>query len=211
MQLNTFAAPGCYQQFQMLTDETDGGFELSTLRQDVGYLFFTTSELSKQAVNTVSRVKRRLLTHFSTYVPEVFEDLDEQVVPIQWSAEVIIAAAKQVTGLSVKDLAGIFQVTRQTLYNFRVSEDKIAERNWERLQAVSREIENISTFFTSSPGSLMKRASIDGQTLYQLLCADTLDTLRIEQLAKHVSKQLKSPTDTALHSSATIEELTRHA
>lgn len=208
MQLNTFAAPGCYQQFQMLTDEADGGLELSTLRQDTGYLFFTTSERSKQAVSTISRVKQRLLTRFSTYV---FEDVDEQAVPVQVSAEAIIETAKQVTGLSVKDLAGIFQVTRQTLYNFRASEDKITDRNWLRLQAVSQEIDNLSKVFTSSPGSLIKRVVDNGNTLYQLLCADDLDRVRIEQLARRVAEQLKIPSGSETRHSATIEQLTRHA
>lgn len=211
MQLNTFSASSCYTQSQVFTGEMNKGFELSTLYHRADHFFFTSHELGKQTVSAIASVKRQFLTRLSTYTPEVSVGVDEQAVPTQMSADAIIETAKQVTGLSVKDLAGIFQVSRQTLYNFRSSEEKIIERNWQRLQAVSGEIENIARIFTSSPGSLMKRVTVDGDTLYQLLCADALNRARIEQLAKHVAEQLPMPSGSAVRHSATIEQLTRHA
>lgn len=211
MQLNTFAVPSGYPQSHTLTGKTDRGFELSTLRHNADHLFFTSHALGKQAVSAIASAKHQFLIRLSTYIPEVFEGVDEQMASTQISADAIIETTKQVTGLSVKDLAGIFQVTRQTLYNFRSSDDKINERNWERLQAVSCEIEKMSTIFTSSPGSLMKRVTVDGDTLYQLLCADALNSVRIEQLAKYVAEQLPMPSGFAVRHLATIEQLTRHA
>lgn len=210
MQLNTCSGFG-YSPFGVQADEISYRSELSTVQQGMRDIFFSIDRRKNDVIRQFDKVKQQILERLSTYSPAVSEYIEEQVVAVPLSAEAIIDTSKQVTGLSVKDLAGIFQVTRQTLYNFRSSEDKITERNWERLQAVSREIESISTILTSSPGSLMKRAPVDGQTLYQLLCADVLDTVRIEQLAKHVVKQLKVPTGSEIHHSTTIEQLTRHA
>lgn len=211
MQLTTFSAPGGYPQSQVFADEMDRGFELSTLHHNADHLFFTSHALGKQAVSAIASAKQQLVTHFSTYIPEVLGGVDEQAASTQISAETIIETAKQVTGLSVKDLAGIFQVSRQTLYNFRGAEEKITERNWQRLQAISGEIENIAKIFTSSPGSLMKRVTVGGDTLYQLLCADVLNSARIEQLARQVAGQLQESAGSEMRHSTTIEQLTRHA
>lgn len=209
MQLNTFNAPS-YPPFSIFSDQSDCGFEISTARKGTIDSFFVADEYKNSVVRQLDNVKQQILEPLSTYFSAAPFDTDEQIISVRISAEAIIDTAKQVTGLSIKDLAGIFQVTRQTLYNFRHSEDKITERNWLRLQAVNREIESISTLFTSSPGSLMKRVIVDGVTLYDLLCADVLNTVKIEQLATCLAKQLKAPAEANIRHVATIDQLTRH-
>ena len=155
--------------------------------------------------------------------PAMFQRLHEQTHRVFWGliteqaaqpvvvrAAEIVARAKRVTGLSMKDLAPIFGVTRQTLYNFRKAQEKISERNWRRLEAVNRELEGLTEILPSSPGSLAKHFVFEGETLHSLLCAPSLDTPRIQRLAKALAKQLSSARQAEVRHAETVDQLTRH-
>lgn len=127
------------------------------------------------------------------------------------SAAEVVDAAKRVTGLSIKDLAAIFNVSRQTLYNYRKSEEAISERNWSRLMCVNAHIKSIAEILPCSPGSLMKRVTLEDDSLYDLLCAETLDAGDIERLAAHLASHLAAAGKVDVRHSSSIDQLTRHA
>lgn len=122
----------------------------------------------------------------------------------------IVKRAKRVTGLSIKDLAPVFGVTRQTLYNFREAQERISDRNWERLEAVDREIKALAKVLPSSPGALAKHFVFKGDTLHSLLRASALDTRRLQRLAEALAAQLDPVQQPQLYHVSTVDQLTRH-
>lgn len=122
----------------------------------------------------------------------------------------IVERAKRVTGLSMKDLAPVFGVTRQTLYNFRKAQERISDRHWVRLQAVDREIRALATILPSSPGALAKHFVSQGDTLHRLLRAPDLDTPRLQRLAEALAAQLGPVQQPQVYHASTVDQLTRH-
>ena len=117
----------------------DGSLELSTVHDPAWELSFYTDickvfrEYQQGVAVQVDEALSTLLHHQQPGVVQLGLRCKE-------SAVAIIDTAKRVTGLSIKDLDGIFHVSRQTLYNYRKSEENITDRNWARLQAVERQI-----------------------------------------------------------------------
>ncbi|WP_040239974.1 hypothetical protein [Chromohalobacter japonicus] len=196
----------------------DGSFKLSTVHYPEGDLSFY-REIShyRNSTNVVRSIYRECIQYVDNFVTSLGLDiaLAEQSHKLLAQPQTIDAAdtvngAKQVTGLSIKDLAPVFEVTRQTLYNFRKDEARISERNWQRLDAVGRVITNLAKIFPSSPGSRCKHFVFEGETLYGLLCSPQLDEYRIERVAKELAKQLAPARHVHDYHSASIDQLTRH-
>lgn len=162
-------------------------------RVDIGWPRFV-----EQARPTVSE-------HLGDDIPDRVTD---ETASLQ--AASIVDRAKRVTGLSIKDLAPVFGVTRQTLYNYRKAQERITDRNWERLQAVDRAVEALSQVLSSSPGALAKHFVDRGETLHGLLCAPVIKTQRLQRLAEALAAQLGATQQPRVYHAATIDQLTRH-
>lgn len=189
----------------------DGTLELSTVHQPAWELSFY-SDVRKAFCEYQQFIAIFVDHALSTLSPRhVTETAEAATSGSAGEAPAIIEKAKRGTGLSVKDLAAVFQVSRQTLYNYRKSQENITDRNWERLQAVERQVEVLAGILPYGPGTLMKRFSLGGDTLYELLCADVLDDARIRQLATALAGQMKAPADAGVRHSASVDQLTRHA
>lgn len=194
--------PICWQH-----ESAEAGFELSNVHTAAGeHSFYVDicSHLPRWPSFATRPTAPTLLFAFSAPVTKaVTVDLAQ--------AATIIDRAKRITGLSVKDLAPIFNVTRQTLYNFRKAQDTISDRNWQRLLMVDKEMDAISPLLPSSPGALAKHYTVNGDTLHSLLTAPQLDSLRIYHVASALAEQLNASQREAVRHATTIDELTRHA
>lgn len=205
MQLNT-AGEHAYFPASVRRFSGSGHVEFSTVHEPADELSFYVS-LPKSLYRALVELPVQLNTQLSTWRASHAQNS----MPIAASAAEIIDTAKRVTGLSIKDLAAIFKVSRQTLYNYRKSEETINERNWSRLKSVDEHIKAIVELLPHSPGTLMKRVTLDGASLYDLLCAEALDVERIELTAAHLADHLKVFGKAGVRYSSSIDQLTRHA
>ncbi len=194
--------PVCWQH-----ESAEAGFELSNVHTAAGEHSFY--------VDICSRLPRWPSFETRPAVPTVFlapsAPIAKEVTVDLAQAATIIDRAKRITGLSVKDLAPVFNVTRQTLYNFRKAQDTISDRNWQRLLMVDKEMDAISSLLPSSPGALAKHYTVNGDTLHGLLTAPQLDSSRIYHVASALAEQLNASQQDAVRHAMTIDELTRHA
>lgn len=194
--------PVCWQH-----ESAEAGFELSNVHTAAGEHSFY--------VDICSRLPRWPSFETRPTVPTVFlapsAPIAKEVTVDLAQAATIIDRAKRITGLSVKDLAPVFNVTRQTLYNFRKAQDTISDRNWQRLLMVDKEMDAISSLLPSSPGALAKHYTVNGDTLHGLLTAPQLDSPRIYHVASALAEQLNASQQDAVRHAMTIDELTRHA
>ncbi|PPK51376.1 helix-turn-helix domain-containing protein [Marinobacter persicus] len=126
------------------------------------------------------------------------------------TAASMIASAQTVTGLSLKDLAAVYGVSRQTLYNYKKQKDQPSDANWQRLQRVDKAIGELKPIFPASPGALAKRvANEQGDTLLLLLQQKKPNLEQLKALAHQLADQMNSTTPAKRHQS-TLDELTRH-
>ena len=194
--------PMCWQH-----ESAEAGFELSNVHTAAGEHSFY--------VDICSRLPRWPSFETRPTVPTVFlapsAPIAKEVTVDLAQAATIIDRAKRITGLSVKDLAPVFNVTRQTLYNFRKAQDTISDRNWQRLLMVDKEMDAISSLLPSSPGALAKHYAVNGDTLHGLLTAAQLDSPRIYHVASALADQLTASQQDTVRHTTTIDELTRHA
>ena len=196
--------PVCIQQPQ-----PDGTFELSTVHQPASDMSFYADINNLRQVGRLRAWLGRKVLNLNTVAAVPHEDVEPLVT--QQAAD-IVASAKKVTGLSVKDLTSVFRVSRQTIYNYRKSQEAIADRNWVRLKSVDHEISKLSEILPYSPGSLAKHFQFEGNTLFELLSAEKLDSQKIERLANELAGQLSASRQRAnVHHQTSIDQLTRHA
>lgn len=210
--------PVCLQQ-----PHPDGSFELSTVHRPASessfyadihnhneFSFLADNHNPGQARRLVTWLKDKILSTASWEPSELTTSTVVEPVAMQRAAE-IVSTAKRVTGLSIKDLAYVFCVSRQTLYNYRKSQEAISDRNWVRLKAVDQEISKLSEILPYSPGALAKHFKFEGHTLVELLSASQIDTQSIQRMAHELAGQLS---DSRRHAKAynqtSIEQLTRH-
>lgn len=204
MQLST-AGEHAYFPASLRKFSGSGHVEFSTVHEPADELSFYDS--SKALYRSMVEPPAQLNTQLSTWRAS----RAQKSMPVAVSAAEIIDAAKRVTGLSIKDLAAIFNVSRQTLYNYRKSEEAINERNWSRLRSVDERIKVIAELLPHSPGTLMKRVTLEGASLYDLLCAEELDAEYIGRVAGHLASHLNASGKTGVRYSSSIDQLTRHA
>lgn len=126
------------------------------------------------------------------------------------TADSMIARAQTVTGLSLKDLAKVYGVSRQTLYNYKKQTDQPNDTNWQRLQKIDKEIAELEQIFPASPGALAKRVANDqGETLLSLLQQERPSSDRLKALAHKLAEHMASAAPSKHHQN-TLDELTRH-
>lgn len=126
------------------------------------------------------------------------------------TADSMIVRAQAVTGLSLKDLATVYGVSRQTLYNYKKQTDQPNDANWQRLQEIEKAIGELEPIFPASPGALAKRvANEQGATLLSLLQQKKPDLEQLKALAHQLAKQMNTAAP-AKHHQSTLDELTRH-
>ncbi|EWG99469.1 hypothetical protein [Halomonas sp. BC04] len=205
---------------------SDGSITLTTVHHPVDDLSFYRDILKMGRIVSHKRHGMRLLSHDIQYeersnchvwltnitksIFSLAQGGELTTRPKESTAAEVVALAKKVTGLSVKDLAPIFDVTRQSLYNFRRAQDRISERNWQRLNEVEIIIKELEEILPDSPGSLCKHFAFEGETLYELLCASRFDSIRIKRVARELAKKLASARQAHSYHQTSIDQLTRH-
>jgi len=126
------------------------------------------------------------------------------------TASTMMARAQTITGLSLKDLAIVYGVSRQTLYNYKKETDHPNGANWKRLQQIDEKISILARILPVSPGALAKRFSNrQGETLLSLLQQEETDIEQLKALASQLAEQMNSAAPVIQHQ-ATLDELTRH-
>lgn len=203
MQLMTTSGPQALMPACVFDTTSDGSLNLSSVHQPASELSFYSD-----IFNIGRDFCATLLTPKASSLLALHEMTTEKAYV--FSADQVVTLAKQVTGLSIKDLAAVFEVTRQTLYNFRKFEDRIAERNWARLEAVNDVIKMLSDILPMSPGSLCKHYVYEGQTLYSLLCEKELNPSKIKNLAESLATHKSLAVRDQQYHQTSIDQLTRH-
>jgi len=156
------------------------------------------SDAANNAISTVHVVTRRPVAS------------EKQNGSAGITAASMIVRAQTVTGLSLKDLATVYGVSRQTLYNYKKQKDQSSDANWQRLQEVDKQISELEHIFPASPGALAKRvANEQGETLLSLLQQKKPDLEQLKALAHQLVDQMNSAAPAQRHQS-TLDELTRH-
>jgi len=127
----------------------------------------------------------------------------------------VIKKVKINLGLPNKDVAQIFGVTRQTVYNYtKQSEIKhtVNADTLERTLELDEIFTNLEKIFSKSPGAMAKNFTFQGESLLNLLSKRELDvdqiTLCAQQLAKRMTEY--SSGSNAIEFDISIAELTRH-
>lgn len=126
------------------------------------------------------------------------------------TANTMMARAQTIIGLSLKDLAIVYGVSRQTLYNYKKETDHPNEANWKRLQQIDEKVSVLARILPASPRALAKRfANRQGETLLSLLQQETPDIEQLKALAKKLAEHMSGAASVTQHQT-TLDELTRH-
>jgi hypothetical protein len=104
----------------------------------------------------------------------------------------IVQHAQLVLGLTMKDLAAVFQVSRQTLYSRIKEGDAAAAHNSARFNDIEKVVIEIEKVMTVVPGASAKSFTVEGTTLFELLCADKLDANKIIHIARAIESELQN-------------------
>ncbi len=128
----------------------------------------------------------------------------------------VIKHIKVGLGLPNKDIAKIFGVTRQTLYNYLKQSDKnsvINPNTLERSLMLKKVAKNLSGIFNKSPGAMAKNFTIEEQSLLDLLSEEDLNIDKISIFAVKLSKRMSqhSSSSDSVSNNITLMELTRHS
>lgn len=147
----------------------------------------------------------------NTVIDHVGEDAHELV-----EISDIIKQIKVVLGLPNKDIAKIFGVTRQTLYNYlKQSADNnvINSNTLERSLLLKTVAENLSNIFVKSPGAMAKNLTIEGQSLLGLLSEKYLNINKISTFAVKLSERISQHSNSSgsVSNDITLMELTRYS
>lgn len=106
----------------------------------------------------------------------------------------IVHLVKVTLGLPNKDIAEVFQVTRQTLHNYKSqneSSHNLHEQNLVRAKNLKSIFDILSEIFTKSPGALSKTYMVNNHTLLDLLTADDLDQNSIVNIAHELKIKME--------------------
>lgn len=126
------------------------------------------------------------------------------------TANTMILRAQTITGLSLKDLAAVYGVTRQTLYNYKKQTDQPNSSNWRRLQQIDNSMAELEQILPASPGAFAKRfANENGETLLSLLQQTTPDVDKLKALAAKLAEKMDKTAPVTRYQT-TLDELTRH-
>ncbi len=152
-----------------------------------------------------------------------FNFADESNLPIQHEITDIRSIVKTIkTGLGLpdKDVADIFKVSRQTLYNYRTQEPTLNNLNsgtYDRAKKIHLLILELNTIFHKSPGPAAKNILVDQNSLFKLLTQDNLDAELIKLTAQIIEKRIQNNQlfphindDTKSDKKRTLYNLTKH-
>lgn len=106
----------------------------------------------------------------------------------------IVDLVKVTLGLPNKDIAEVFQVTRQTLHNYKSQNENshnLHEQNLVRVKNLKNIFDVLSGVFAKSPGALSKTYMVNNHTLLDLLTADDLDQNSIVNIAHQLKIKME--------------------
>ncbi|MDC5353534.1 hypothetical protein OHW66_03235 [Acinetobacter baumannii] len=127
----------------------------------------------------------------------------------------VVNQVKITLGLPNKDIAEVFQVTRQTLHSYKNGDNthNLHEQNFTRVKELKNIFEEIKEILPNSPGALVKTYLIENQTLFDLLKASVLEKGKILSFAEKLQRKIdqKSGINRVDQSDIIVFELTKHA
>lgn len=105
----------------------------------------------------------------------------------------IIDCIRRTLGLPSKDVAEIFKVTRQTLYNYKSDGNhNLHDKNLTRIKEIKVIVGELSTILCSRPGALTKTYLENGSSLFDLFKDENLDKNRIISFSKGLNEKMAS-------------------
>lgn len=107
----------------------------------------------------------------------------------------IIQHAQFVLGLTRKDLAKVFDVSRQTLYSRLKDDDASTPHNADRFHAINRVVTAIEQATTVAFGASAKTLNVENTTLFAELCAQPLNQDHIVHLAQIIDVTLREQSE----------------
>lgn len=126
----------------------------------------------------------------------------------------IIRKVKVDLGLSNKDIATIFSISRPTLYAYLDDSERehtIKQNIRDRASVIDRIITEISIIFERSPGAMAKNFKLDGESLFDLLKQSELNQEKILNISSHLAARMKEhSSSSSVASSFALDELTPH-
>lgn len=102
----------------------------------------------------------------------------------------MILSVKVKLGLPNKDIASIFDVTRQTLHSYSKGAEvtqSLKEETKQRIINIYGVIEEVSTVLGKSPGAMAKNYTMNGDSLLGLLSSPSIDVPKVLTLAKGIA------------------------
>ncbi len=127
----------------------------------------------------------------------------------------IIRKVKIGLGLSNKDTAAIFDISRPTLYAYLDDSERehtIKQNIRDRASVLDKIITEISTLFEHSPGAMAKNFNLDGESLFDLLKQTDLNQAKIINISSQLAVRMKEHRrSSSVASSFSLDELTPHA
>lgn len=108
----------------------------------------------------------------------------------------MISSVKVKLGLPNKDIASIFDVTRQTLHSYSKGAEatqSLKEETKQRIINVYAVIEDVSKVLEKSPGAMAKNYTMDGDSLLGLLSSPSINVPKVLALAKGIAEKSLIP------------------
>jgi hypothetical protein len=105
----------------------------------------------------------------------------------------IVNRIKTGLGLPDKDIAEMFQVSRQTIHNYRTQDAStinLKDNTLNRAHLLYEIILDLEKIFTRSPGPRAKNITINQNSLFDLLCQDELHMEKIIETSKVLEEKI---------------------
>ena len=122
-----------------------------------------------------------------------------------------IKTAKITLGLSNKDLASIYDTTRQSLHSYSQpdSTQVIAAATYERIDLVSEIISGLQHIFPKSPAAMAKNYTEDGESLFDMLCKHEIPVEAVFALSEKLAAKMDANPKGSQLNDLSLHELTR--
>jgi len=125
----------------------------------------------------------------------------------------IIKQVKIGMGLPNKEIAKIFGVTRQTLYNHLKSDANVNANTRQRSMILKSIFDKLTAIFEKSPAAMAKNFTMNEQSLLDLLSKEELEFEKIIDFSKALNKRMyqHNSVSNSVSNDITLIELTRHS
>jgi DNA-binding XRE family transcriptional regulator len=123
-----------------------------------------------------------------------------------------IKKAKITLGLSNKDLASIYDTTRQSLHSYSQPDSTqiISTATSARIDQVSEVISGLQHIFPKSPAAMAKNYTEDGESLFDMLCKDEIPVQAVFALSEKLAAKMNTHSEgTRQSNELSLHELTR--